>query len=98
MVTFRVNVGRPPHVTPHVAPHVTPHVVAILEAARDPRSRDELQRATGLKDRMHFQKAYLEPLLSAGWIEMTIPDRPRSRLQRYRTTEAGKAALQPQGS
>jgi hypothetical protein len=29
------------------------------------------------------------PLLDAGWLEMTISDKPRSSKQRYRTTEAG---------
>jgi hypothetical protein len=86
VVTFRVQVG--------LTPQVTPQVVALLEAARHPHSREELQGVLGLKDRMHFQKAYLEPLLAAGWLEMSIPDRPRSRLQRYRTTTTGLAALQ----
>ena len=27
----------------------------------------------------HFRKAYLLPALQAGLIEMTIPDKPRSR-------------------
>jgi len=49
--------------------------------------------AAGLRDREHFRSAYLEPLLDAGWIEMTIPDKPRSSKQRYRTTEAGKGVL-----
>lgn len=100
MVTFRVRVrvGRTPQVVPHVTPQVTPHVVALLEAAREPRSRDELQRVTGLRDRMHFLKAYLDPLLAAGWVEMTIPDKPRSRLQRYGTTKVGLAALQHERS
>ena len=73
---------------------MTPQVVALLEAARHPHAREELQRVIGLKDRMPFQKAYLEPLLAAGWLEMTIPDKPRSRLQRYRTTAAGQRTLQ----
>jgi ATP-dependent DNA helicase RecG len=93
VVTFHVQVGLTPQVTPHVTPHVTPQVVTLLEAARHPHSREELQRVLGLKDRMHFQKAYLEPLLAAGWLEMTIPDKPRSRLQRYRTTAAGQGTL-----
>jgi predicted HTH transcriptional regulator len=94
VVTFRVKVGLTLQVAPQVAPQVTPQVATLLEAARQPRSRIELQRIVGLKDRAHFQRAYLEPLLAAGWLEMTIPDKPRSRLQRYRTTAAGTAALQ----
>jgi hypothetical protein len=86
VVTFRVNVAG--------AAQVTPQVTAVLHAAaRLPRSRDELQTSAGIKDREHFRKAYLEPLLSAGWLERTIPDKPRSRLQRYRTTAAGERAL-----
>jgi ATP-dependent DNA helicase RecG len=46
-----------------------------------------------LKDREHFRRAYLEPLLAADWLEMTIPDKPRSSKQRYRTTVAGTRAL-----
>lgn len=92
-VTFRVNVGQTTQVTPQVTPHVTPQVIAILQAAGSPRSRGELQEIAGLRDREHFRKFYLEPLVAAGWLEMTIPDKPRSRLQRYRVTEAGAATL-----
>jgi ATP-dependent DNA helicase RecG len=52
-----------------------------------------LQNAAGLKDREHFRTAYLEPLLDAGLLEMTIPDKPKSSRQRYRTTAAGVGAL-----
>jgi ATP-dependent DNA helicase RecG len=86
---FRVQVGD----TPHVTPQVTPQVIALLEAAGDPHAREDLQRILGLKDRMHFQKAYLEPLLVAAWLEMTIADKPRNLLQRYRTTTAGQGTL-----
>jgi ATP-dependent DNA helicase RecG len=34
--------------------------------------------------------AYLEPLLAAGWLQLTIPDKPRSSRQRYRTTDLGQ--------
>ena len=72
-------------------------VDALAEGAFDlvakPRSREELQKVAGLKHRMHFQKSYLEPLMNAGWLQMTIPGKPKSRLQRYRTTPTGAAAF-----
>jgi DNA-binding HxlR family transcriptional regulator len=47
-----------------------------------------------LKDRVHFLKTHLETFLLAGWIERTIPDKPRSSKQKYRLTEKGRQALQ----
>ena len=52
-------------------------------------TRQQLQRALGLKDGEHFRKAYLQPALDAGLIEMTIPDKPRSSRQKYRLTAKG---------
>lgn len=53
-------------------------------------SREELQQLMGLKDRENFRSNYLIPALEQGFIEMTIPDRPNSRLQRYKLTDKGK--------
>jgi DNA-binding PadR family transcriptional regulator len=47
-----------------------------------------------LKDRTHVREHYIEPALAQGLIEYTIPDKPNSRLQKYRLTDAGKACLQ----
>ena len=52
-------------------------------------TRQDLRKALGLKNDEHFRKAYLLPALQAGLIEMTIPDKPRSRNQRYRLTPEG---------
>lgn len=52
--------------------------------------RREIQAALALKDDDHVRKAYLLPALTAGVIQMTVPDRPRSRVQRYRLTELGR--------
>lgn len=82
-----------PQVTQQVTPQVTQQVIAVLESARTARTREELQKAAGLKDREHFRKTYLEQLLVAGWLEMTIPDKPRSSKQRYQTTDLGRKIL-----
>jgi len=43
----------------------------------------ELMDKVGIKSRSSFKKNYLDPLLESGMIEMTIPDKPMSRNQRY---------------
>lgn len=78
-------------VTGEVTPEVTPEVARLLEAVRAEITRSEIQSALGLKDEKHFRDAYLKPALAAGLIEMTIPDKPRSRLQKYRLTVQGRA-------
>lgn len=75
-------------------PQVTPQVVAVLEAAQREISATELQAAAALKDRVYFLKRYLEPMLAAGWLERTIPDKPRSRNQKYRLTDKGREWLE----
>ena len=52
-------------------------------------SRETLQAALGLSDRKSFRDRYLKPALAEGLIEMTIPDKPNSRLQKYRLTAKG---------
>jgi hypothetical protein len=58
-----------------------------------PRKAGEIQKLVGLRHREIFQNNYLKPLLEAGWLERTIPDKPRSRKQRYRTTALGLKVL-----
>jgi ATP-dependent DNA helicase RecG len=48
----------------------------------------------GLGHEEHFRQAHLQPALEASVIEMTIPDKPRSRLQQYRLTAKGRRLQQ----
>ena len=90
-VTFpRHEAAIAPHVTPHETPHVTPHVERLIAALQGEMSRVELMDALGLADRRHFARIYLQPALDAGLVEMTLPDRPRSRTQKYRLTAHGE--------
>jgi ATP-dependent DNA helicase RecG len=79
---------------PRKYPPSTPQVLAILKAATsDEKKREELQAAAKIKDREHFRKRYLEVLIALELLERTIPDKPRSSQQRYRTTAAGRTVL-----
>ena len=61
--------------------------------------RRQLQDLLSIAHRPHFLEAYVKPALEAGLIEMTLPDKPTSRNQRYRRTAAGEAlALQIEDS
>jgi len=53
-------------------------------------SRLEIQSALGLKHLPHLRDAYLAPAIKKGLLEMTIPEKPQSRLQKYRLSSAGK--------
>ena len=79
-----------PHVAPHDTPHVTPQVTRLIAAFHGEMGRAELMVAMGLRDRPHFYRAYLQPGLHSDLVEMTLPDRPRSREQRYRLTTLGE--------
>ena len=70
---------------------VTDHVEQLVAALTGEMSRAELQAALSLTHRDYFTATYLRPALEAGLIEMTLPDKPTSRNQRYRRTAAGEA-------
>ena len=86
-------------VTDHDTDHDTDHEISaevkgLLLMMRGEHSRSELMEALGLANRGHFRKAYLQPALEQHLIEMTLPDKPQSRYQKYRLTVRGKALKQ----
>ncbi|WEJ73699.1 Fic family protein [Pseudomonas sp. PSE14] len=50
-----------------------------------------------LSHRTSFRNNYLNPALTAGWLEMTQPDSPRSPTQGYRLTARGRRLLAATG-
>ena len=77
--------------TPQVTPQVIDNVEQLVNALTGEMSRAQLQAALKLRDRKHFATVYLQPALKAGLVEMTLPDKPNSRNQRYRRTAQGDA-------
>jgi Fic family protein len=69
-------------------------VARILKACeKEPRSKAQLLESAGLANAYLNYKRHILPLLQSGLIEMTIPEKPKSRLQKYRLTEKGRAIL-----
>ena len=55
----------------------------ILEFCKEPKSVKEIMEYIGLKHRPTFMYDYLNPLLEKDKLQMTIPDKPKSRNQKY---------------
>jgi ATP-dependent DNA helicase RecG len=80
-------------IAPEVTPEVTPEVERMLAAITGEMTRGEIQKKLSLKDEKHFREYYQQVAVKLGLIEMTIPDKPRSRLQKYRLTATGEKLL-----
>lgn len=62
-----------------------------------PLSRKELFAAIGVHGDSRAFSRHVEPLLTQALIEMTVPDKPNSRLQKYRLTIRGKEVMANRG-
>ena len=89
----RINRIRTIAVLSLYAPEVTPEVKRMLIAINGEMTRQQIQEKLGLKDEKHFREHYQQPAVFHGLIEMTIPDKPNSRLQKYRLTPKGIAVI-----
>ena len=84
-----------------VTGQVAGEVMTMIAVFRGDHTRQELQLALNLKSRANFEGRYLKPAIEAGYVTLTIPDKPRSRLQKYRLTDKGRAvvaSLKPGGA
>ena len=71
-------------------PQVIPQVKNLISAVSGEMTRMEIQESLKLSDKRNFNINYLLPALKLNLIEMTIPDKPNSRNQRYRLTIPGE--------
>jgi Fic family protein len=78
--------------TDQVSDQVTDQVASLLRIlGKDTLSAVECMKRLKLSHRPTFRANYLNPALTAGFIEYTIPEKPQSRLQKYRLTLKGRS-------
>jgi len=70
--------------------------VNMLRSCMSEKAIKELMTISGRTNRTKFRDYILKPLLGAGWLEMTISDKPQSSKQKYRLTEKGRRLLKDQ--
>jgi ATP-dependent DNA helicase RecG len=84
------NTQNATHDAPHVATHDAPQDVdlntlesSIIEYCAVPRTKKEITNHFGFADEKGFAKRHLKSLLDDNRIVMTIPDKPKSKNQKY---------------
>jgi len=72
----------------------TDQALKVLELCKQPYSRKDILERIGFSNHFDNYKRHIEPLLEKQWLEMTIPDKPTSKNQKYKTTKKGLKILQ----
>lgn len=68
--------------------------IAVLKAlANDALKRKDIFALIGIRNDTRSFMRHIEPMMSGGLIEMTVPDKPNSRFQKYRLTQSGRFAI-----
>ena len=90
VVVEKVGPKEKTHVTTHVTTQVATQVAVadkILVFCTIPHSKAEIAKHCEYKNTKNFTQKYLRPLLEKGLLQMTIPEKPQSRNQKYVTVQ-----------
>ena len=72
---------------------VTDQVVRLLASLQEgPKTATELMAGLELSHRPTFRNNYVRPAMDTGLVEMTRPESPTAKNQKYRLTARGRAA------
>jgi len=73
-----------------IAGGIADNTLKVLEFARDASSRKDILIHLSLVNNANNFENHIQPLVSMGWLTMTIPDKPTSPNQKYLTTLKGR--------
>ena len=77
------------HTPSHTPSHTQNEVQKILEYCKEPHGVSEIAEMLGIKDKKWVRRQYIAPLVGKS-LEMTMPEKPHSRHQKYRTIQTGQ--------
>ena len=89
-ITYMLEAIHEAILTPQEMPHVIPQVTRLLSVLEGEMSARQLLHVLGLADRKSFRERYLLPAVEHALVEMTRPESPRARNQKYRLTARGR--------
>ncbi|MFI3239252.1 MAG: hypothetical protein R3Y22_01485 [Bacteroidales bacterium] len=72
-----------------VSDQVSDQVSMLIKVLDGEMDSIELQTLINVNHRTYFRNNYIKPAIIAGYVELTIPDKPTSRNQKYRLTKKG---------
>lgn len=78
---------------------MTNHAHILRMITQEPEQKTDMApmlKSFGDITRHSFQKNYLYPAMEEGFIELTMPDKPKSRYQKYHLTDKGRNLLNNQ--
>jgi ATP-dependent DNA helicase RecG len=65
----------------------------LIQFISTPGNRHEIFKHLGVTNHSKNKSRFIDPLIEFGWLEMTIPDKPNSRLQQYKLTDEFKKRI-----
>ncbi len=77
----------------HIKERISSTIRDILNYCQEPKSKDEIFEKIGLYKNTKNYNHHIKPLIEAGWLNLTLPNKPTSKNQQYFTTELGKKLL-----
>ncbi|MBU9129464.1 hypothetical protein KTQ83_02880 [Holdemanella porci] len=57
--------------------------IDLIRFCKSPKSRKEIAEYLDIKTTSFVTKEYIQPLVDAGKLKLTIPDKPKSKNQKY---------------
>ena len=69
------------------------NVALILLTAQEPVSLEDMMFKSSQTNKNRFRKNFIKPIMSQGWLEFTLPQKPTSEKQKYLITDKGMAMI-----